>query len=630
MTHRILVVDDEPDITALVAYHLAKAGFRVSTASNGPDALKAAREERPDIVILDLMLPGRVRLRRAGRAAPAGGDPGRRRHPAHRPARGDRPDPRALARRRRLSHQAVLAPGALAPGARPAPAAGLAAGDRRLDPRAPARSPSTARPTARASAAQELNLTATEYKLLLTLVERRGRVQTRPAAAGDRVGGAARHPDPHGGHARAAAPHQAGRRRQADRDGARLRLPLPRHRARGARAVSFARRLVLGTVAHPRSSRCWSCSGAPSARSGAISRATSPRSLESEARLVREALPADSLGWDAAVHRLSRAEQPPHHPDRPRPAGSGPTATSRRARCPPIENHAGRPEVRRGARRAARRAPTRRSETVGRQLHVRRGARRARRRPGGGRTWTRWTRSSRRAQRRWPARRCSPCWSAAVLALVAGRSIARPLTEIAAAARAIAAGAPPRFPRSGIPDIDVLVQALRQMHRQLGDRFDELRREQAEIGGAGRIDGRGRDRGGRAGPDRHRQSGRAAAARLRRRRSRCPTCRSCSGSRPRARWWTPCSRASRCRTGELEMDGRVFLVNARPLPAGGAVLVLHDLTEMRRLEAVRRDFVANVSHELKTPLTSISGYAETLLGDTRRPRDHAPVSRAPS
>jgi len=58
MTHRILVVDDEPDITALVAYHLARAGFRVSTAHNGPDALKAAREERPDMIILDLMLPG--------------------------------------------------------------------------------------------------------------------------------------------------------------------------------------------------------------------------------------------------------------------------------------------------------------------------------------------------------------------------------------------------------------------------------------------------------------------------------------------------------------------------------------------------------------------------------------------
>ncbi len=58
MTHRILVVDDEPDITALVAYHLAKVGYRVSTAANGSDALKSAREERPDVVVLDLMLPG--------------------------------------------------------------------------------------------------------------------------------------------------------------------------------------------------------------------------------------------------------------------------------------------------------------------------------------------------------------------------------------------------------------------------------------------------------------------------------------------------------------------------------------------------------------------------------------------
>jgi len=59
----------------------------------------------------------------------------------------------------------------------------------------------------------------------------------------------------------------------------------------------------------------------------------------------------------------------------------------------------------------------------------------------------------------------------------------------------------------------------------------------------------------------------------------------------------------------------VLLMNARPLPSGGAVLVIHDLSDVRRLEAMRRDFVANVSHELKTPLTSISGYAETLLTD---------------
>src|SRR5258708_13451949 len=56
--HRILVVDDEPDITALVAYHLAKEGYRVTTAGTGADALRSAREERPDLVVLDLMLPG--------------------------------------------------------------------------------------------------------------------------------------------------------------------------------------------------------------------------------------------------------------------------------------------------------------------------------------------------------------------------------------------------------------------------------------------------------------------------------------------------------------------------------------------------------------------------------------------
>lgn len=46
----------------------------------------------------------------------------------------------------------------------------------------------------------------------------------------------------------------------------------------------------------------------------------------------------------------------------------------------------------------------------------------------------------------------------------------------------------------------------------------------------------------------------------------------------------------------------------------GAVMVLHDISELRRLERVRRDFVANVSHEFKTPLTAIQGFAETLLG----------------
>ena len=55
---RVLVVDDEPDIVALVVYHLAKAGYRVSTAGAGHDAIAIARRERPALVVLDLMLPG--------------------------------------------------------------------------------------------------------------------------------------------------------------------------------------------------------------------------------------------------------------------------------------------------------------------------------------------------------------------------------------------------------------------------------------------------------------------------------------------------------------------------------------------------------------------------------------------
>jgi two-component system, OmpR family, phosphate regulon sensor histidine kinase PhoR len=71
------------------------------------------------------------------------------------------------------------------------------------------------------------------------------------------------------------------------------------------------------------------------------------------------------------------------------------------------------------------------------------------------------------------------------------------------------------------------------------------------------------------------------------------------------------------------VPGRVFDVTAAPLPDGGAVAVLRDLTETERVEKTRRDFIANVSHELRTPLTSIQGYAETLLDTT--PENGAPT-----
>ncbi|MEP6571418.1 MAG: response regulator [Gemmatimonadota bacterium] len=179
MTHRILVVDDEPDITALVAYHLAKAGYRVSTAANGPDALKAAREERPDVVILDVMLPGvsgydvLAEMRRREETQDVGVI-------------------LLTARREEADRIRGLSLGADDYLTKPFAPAELAlrvsALLRRIGaPAVSGGSSLTAGPIAIDRSAhrvlvsgRELDLTATEYKLLLTLVERRGRVQSRP------------------------------------------------------------------------------------------------------------------------------------------------------------------------------------------------------------------------------------------------------------------------------------------------------------------------------------------------------------------------------------------------------------------------------------------------------------------
>jgi two-component system phosphate regulon sensor histidine kinase PhoR len=375
--------------------------------------------------------------------------------------------------------------------------------------------------------------------------------------------------------------------------------------------VSFAQRLVVGTVVILILVVLILLSGAERTLRRDLE-GDIARSLEREALLIREALPADSAGWDEAVHRLSAQN------------GHRITLVDRSGRVradsdfPPgalgaIENHAGRPEIR-AALGGAPGLAERRSETVGRLLMyvaVPGG-------PGAVRVAADLAQVDaiiRSAQGAVAGAALLALFVGAVLAAVAGRSIARPLTGIAVAARAIAAGSPPRFPRSGIPDIDALVQALRAMHRQLGDRFDELRREQAEsaalvqsmIEGVIAADGRG-----------HIVTANPAARRLLGYGPTEPLPDLAELFRVKAAREVVdvVLQGQAVQDRRLDMDNRVFLVNARPLPTGGAVLVLHDLTEVRRLEAVRRDFVANVSHELKTPLTSISGYAETLLGET--------------
>jgi len=175
----VLVVDDERDITALVAYHLAKTGYRVATAGTGVAALEAVAAEPPDLIVLDLMLPGR------------GGyevlDEIRRREETR-----DIGVIVLTARRDEADRIKGLAGGAddylTKPFSPEELVLRVGAVLRRL--RAPA---SAAGPVLRAGAVavdraahtvtvegEPVDLTPIEYRLLLLLLERRGRVQTRP------------------------------------------------------------------------------------------------------------------------------------------------------------------------------------------------------------------------------------------------------------------------------------------------------------------------------------------------------------------------------------------------------------------------------------------------------------------
>ena len=198
--------------------------------------------------------------------------------------------------------------------------------------------------------------------------------------------------------------------------------------------------------------------------------------------------------------------------------------------------------------------------------------------------------------------------AALVLALFAVRAVARPLQIMTGQARRLAEGryeaAPPLTTRD---ELGVLSRALASLASQVRDRIDDLERERdllstvigSLVEGVAVVD-----------PQRTvvllNASARAILERDRGDELVDPDL---------------CDLIARAESDgrlvdrELDLRGRSLVASVQPLAHAGAaaVLVLYDVTRLRRLETVRRDFVANLTHELRTPVTAIRGYAETLV-----------------
>ena len=200
---------------------------------------------------------------------------------------------------------------------------------------------------------------------------------------------------------------------------------------------------------------------------------------------------------------------------------------------------------------------------------------------------------------------------ALVLAVAVSRDVSRPIEELRDVTQALAAGDLSRRPALSAPgEVGDLAAAIHRMAEQLGARLRALQAEDELMGALIEALHEG-----------------VVAVNARRRVVRINDVgRELLGIRqatPFSVDLLPRERVLRealadaldgkaVEHDELLHEGRTLALTALPLAEGGAVVALYDLTEVRRLETIRRDFVANVSHELKTPLTVIGGFAETL------------------
>jgi two-component system phosphate regulon sensor histidine kinase PhoR len=220
----------------------------------------------------------------------------------------------------------------------------------------------------------------------------------------------------------------------------------------------------------------------------------------------------------------------------------------------------------------------------------------------------------------------------AVLSFFISRRLSLPLEELKRGARRFAQGDLGRkLPIQGSDELASLAEALNHMASQLEDRLQSLRRQGQEqeailssmVEGVLALDNEGRLI----------TLNRAAAQML----GLSPEARPHLSlqeavSNPELQWFvTRTLSTSEPIEGEIALkngdkrilQGRGTSLRDSQAMVMGTLIVFHDVTQLRRLEQARRDFVANVSHELKTPITSIKGFVETLLAGALREPENA-------
>lgn len=210
-----------------------------------------------------------------------------------------------------------------------------------------------------------------------------------------------------------------------------------------------------------------------------------------------------------------------------------------------------------------------------------------------------------------------------VLSFLAARRATRPLEELTDAARRVAAG---RFRTTLLPasrdEIGLLTEAFNTMTERLRSQFDSLQTESGKLAAvlAQMTDGVSiSDAQGKVtllNPAAERMFG------IREEKAVGHSVTEVFRQAPLIELWRKCGESGSSQSITTEADAQNVFLQAVATPLGGALqgsilLLFQDLTRLRRLEAVRRDFIANISHELRTPLASMQSLAETLHGGAK-------------